>query len=248
MKRAHGVRIKPALCLYNPEEVYRALNKNKEIVSWLDYIAKDYRPEPKQILLIYPCSADKPYTISRSYKRLFGTLDSLGEIRNNIHLMSISEPFALVPEEFYDKSTPAMDWSKFWYDCPGLFRWWCRSNGQPYSKEFLEKSIDILSTCVANFLGRVPNTYQHIVALVRTFSSSLQQKDDHTHRRIIEIAANKANVSVDILPSRQIVRRLVSQRGRFSWDMLGVSHPIVQQYLARYLMKHIDDRSSYLAK
>jgi archaeosine synthase len=237
LKHAKGVDINPTLCFYNPYEVYMALTRNREVRRWLRFIANQYAPPKANILLMYPCSADKPYYKSRSYKTLFKTLSKLGEKRNEIHLATISEPFGLVPEEFYGVKTPWHDWSRSWYDCPGLFEWWCRKYGQPYSKEYLEKSIQILASYVAKFFTRAKalGSYSRVIAFIRTFSSKLEVKETHTHRRIVELAARIAGIEVDLLPPKEVVAEIVSKKGRLAWDVYGVSHPIAQDYLLNYL-------------
>ena len=186
------VHRKEKIKLLNPDDVRKALKKNSKIIKWLKFISNHYNPPHKRVLLIYPCTATKPYEKSRSYKALFRTLSFLNEKRNDIHLMTISEPFGLIPEEFYEKG-----WD---YDCPGLFEWWCNKNGKPFSKEALNESIDILSQYVARFLEKAHKRrcYSKIIAFVRTYSSQLKRKDDHTHRRIIEKASQISGVKVDM--------------------------------------------------
>ena len=242
LKRAKGVGISYELCFYNPYEVYLALTRDSKVRKWLEFIANHYIPPRAKVLLIYPCSTVKPYYVSRLYKTLFKTLSRLGEKRREIHLVTISEPFGLVPEEFYGVRTPWFDWSESWYDCPGLFKWWCRKYGQPYSREFLEKSIQILAGYVAKFLTRAValGSYSKVVAFVRTFSSKLEVREDHTHRRMVELAASMAKVEVDLLPPKEVVAEIVSKRGRLAWDLYGVSHPMAQSYLLNYLRKVLE--------
>ncbi|RSN71494.1 DUF5591 domain-containing protein [Candidatus Methanodesulfokora washburnensis] len=237
LKRAKGVKIERSLCFYNPHEVYTALTNNSEVRKWLEFISNHYTPPKAKILLIYPCSAEKPYHESRSYRRLFSTLSKLGERRKDVHVVTISEPFGLVPEEFYGKKNYWHDWKNSWYDCPGLFEWWCKKYGQPYSKEYLEKCIQILASYVAKFFIKATESYSRIIAFVRTFSSRLEVRDDYTHRRIVELAAKIAKVRVDMLPSKELIAEIVLKRGRFAWDMYGVSHPIAQDYLLNYLIE-----------
>jgi len=122
-KVGREVSIDPTLCLYSPQEVYYALSNHKIVKSWLNFMADLYEYPNKKIILIYPCSTVKPYTKSQSYKQLYRTFSRLERnIVNNIHLITISEPFGLVPSEFYNTSFT-------WYDCPGLFEWWCKKHG-----------------------------------------------------------------------------------------------------------------------
>jgi len=236
-------KIKRTLCFYNPKEVYMALTSNIEVKRWLEFISNHYVPPKVKICLIYPCSAIKPYYESRSYKRLYNTLSKLGDARKQIHVLTISEPFGLVPEEFYRKNTEWHDWENSWYDCPGLFEWWCRRHKQPYSKDYLEKCIKILATYISKFLIRAKarKSYSKIIAFIRTFSSQLKVKEDHTHRRIVELASKIAKVQVDLLPPKQLVKEIVLKRGRLAWDLYGVSHPMAQEYLLRYLLKVLND-------
>jgi archaeosine synthase len=237
------MRIKPSLYLCNPKEVYLALTQNSEVKRWLDFISNHYLPEPRKVLLMYPCSAKKPYTSSRSYRQLYATLSKLGNGRRQIHVVTISEPFGLVPEEFYGRKTPWHDWQNAWYDCPGLFRWWCDRHDQPYSREYLQKCLEILASHVASFLKKVESNkcYSKMVAFVRTYSSQLIEKEDHTHKRIVEMAAKLSNVHVDILPPKEVVSHIVSKRGRLAWDLYGVAHPLAQEYLLNYLKVVLDE-------
>jgi archaeosine synthase len=223
-----------------------ALLKNREVKRWLTFISNHYTPQPAKIFLIYPCSSQKPYHESRSYKILFNTLAKLGERRKYVHVLTISEPFGIVPEEFYGKRTKWHDWKNRWYDCPGLFEWWCRRHKQPYSKEYLEKSINLLAYYVAKFFetlkkeGNCPK----IIAFLRTYSSKLEIRNDYTHRKIIEKAAKIAKLNVEILPDEELISKIVSLRGRLAWDMYGVAHPLAQKYLLRYLKSVLDETTN----
>lgn len=218
------------MCFYTPKEVLDAVTTNSHIKSWLRYISQEYvPPKEKRFLLLYPCSTIKPYPESRSYRILFKTLSSISEDRRDkIHLVTVSEPFGLVPEEFYDKF-------QIWYDCPGLFEWWCKKHKLSYQEIYLEKCIEILAKRVAEFLIRTRKHYTSRVAFVRTLSSNLERKKDHTHARILEKAAKLSGIPLRILPSKRWVTRVVGSRGKFAWDMYGVAHPITQRFLLNFL-------------
>lgn len=237
-KKGKGVKIRQNLCFYTPEDVYKAVTHDRSIMKWLSFISNHYLPpSDKKILLVFPCSTEKPYHKSRSYRMLFKTLDKLGEGRRLVHLVTISEPYGLVPEEFYGKKTEWHDWKNEWYDCPGLFEWWCKRHNQPYSQEYVEKTVDSLSQYVARFFmkAKTGNCYSKIIAFVRPCTSTLITRKDHTHRRIIERAAETAGVEVEIIPTKRVVSKIVKERGRMAWDMYGVAHPIAQVYLLRHL-------------
>lgn len=240
VKRGKGVKILPELCAYTPREVYNLLTRNERIKTWFKIIGNHYYPDPsKKILLLYPCSTTKPFWKSRSYKALFRTLDELSEYRKYIHLVTISEPFGLVPEDFYGRKGEGYNWSDEWYDVPGLFEWWVRRNGLPYEEEYLDKSIEIIAEDVAQYLTKTRDIYKERIAFVRSYSSSLERKKDHTHRRIVELASEISGVKVKILPSRYLVKKIVEKYGRFAWDMYGVAHPEAQQYLKTHLKESI---------
>lgn len=146
-------------------------------------------------------------------------------------------------KNFSGKKTRWHDWENSWYDCPGLFQWWCDRNNQPYSQDFLDKSIELLAGYLAKFFkkARDERYYEKIIAFVRTYSSNLEKKKDHTHRRILEIAAEIANVNIEILPPPSVVVNIVKKKGRFAWDMYGVAHPMAQQYLLKRLKAVLND-------
>jgi len=239
-KKGIDVRIPLELCAYTPKEVYDLLINNQRIKSWFTIIGNHYYPDlSKKILLLYPCSTTKPFWKSRSYKVLYKTLSELSQYRKSIHLVTISEPFGLIPEDFYGKKGEGYNWDDEWYDVPGLFEWWVKRKKLPYEKEYLDKSIEIIAKNIAQYLEKTKDIYKKRIAFVRTYSSSLKKKDDHTHRRMIEAASKIAGVKVDILPSRYLVKKIVKKHGKFAWDMYGVAHPEAQEYLKRHLKSAI---------
>lgn len=228
-----------SLKLYNPRQVLEALTENRKVLQWLEFISNHYLPEPKHVLLLYPCSTIKPYILSRSYRMLYNTLFSLGDLREKIHVITVSEPFGLVPEEFYGKRIEWHDWEKDWYDCPGLFEWWCRKHNQLYSMEDFKKCVDILSDYVAKFLEKTKDRYKVRIAFVRTYTSKLRHSHNHTHFIIVKTASKKAGVKVEFHPPKRIVKRIVEKYGKCAWDFYGVAHPYAQKYLKFLLIKKI---------
>ncbi len=233
-KIGKGVEINRSLCFYSPREVFNALSENEHVRDWLTFISSRYLFPKKEILLIYPCSTTKPYNKSQSYKQLFKTLERLPpNKRDKIHLVTISEPFGLVPSEFYDRSF-------MWYDCPGLFEWWCQKNGTEYDVQYLDRSIAILADYVGQSVHRAIKKfhYRKVIGFVRTYSSSIEKRKDHTHRRILEQASQKFGLDIELLPNERVIRRIVNSRGHFAWDMYGPGHPIAQDLLFKYLSEN----------
>jgi len=233
-----NIIIRSDLILRNPYEVYIAITQNEDIKRWHKFISEYYLPPPgKKIFLFYPCSNTKPYTEARSYKLLFKNLASLGEKRKFVHVLTVSEPFALVPEEFFNKKTEWYDWKNGWYDCPGLFKWWCKKVGETYDEYYAQLCIDILAKVIKNFLNRLSLAYTSndfkCIGFVRTMSSSLRVISDHTHRKILEKAGANSKIKIELLPSRSFIKSLVQKRGHIAWDFYGVAHPLSQRYLIK---------------
>jgi len=221
------------IVLLNPRAVFRAITNNEFIREWLEYIAYEYVPPgDKKVLLFYPCSNVKPYYRSRLYKALYITLSKLGQDREKIHVVSVSEPFGIIPEDLYSYFDRIG-----WYECPGLFKWWCQKSKQPYEPELVRKCIDILADYVATFLIRTREVYKVRIAFVRTVSSGLKRRLDHTHANIVEKASHISGVYVELLPPTSLVSEIIKQRGRLAWDFYGVAHPIAQDFLLMYLKR-----------
>ena len=230
-----GVCDKP-IVLLNPRAVLRAITNDGRIRRWLEYMAYEYvPPDDKEILLFYPCSNVKPYYKSRLYKALYITLGKLGQDREKIHVISVSEPFGMVPEDLYSHFD-----RMGWYECPGLFRWWCQKNGQPYEPNLVRKCIDTLAEYVATFLTRTRKVYKARIAFVRTVSSGLRRRLDHTHANIVERASYISKVYVKLLPPISLISEIIKRRGRLAWDFYGVAHPIAQDFLLMYLRQMLD--------
>lgn len=244
LKRAKGAAsIQPSLCFYSTLETLDCLRRNRQVKLWLEFVANHYVPKHHDVLLIYPCSADKPYDMSRSYVQLYRTLSRLGKDRERVHVVTVSEPFGLVPEEFYGKKTRWHDWRNDWYDCPGLFKWWCKTHGTRYSEAEADESIRILSRYIARFLRKVESRrrYKKIIAFVRTLSAGLKETRDQTHRRILKEAASISGVKIRMIPGSRTISRIVQESGPYAWDMYGVAHPRAQEYLYRQLRNILND-------
>ena len=57
------------IVLLNPYDVLKALTSNGPVRRWLEFVAHEYEPpDGKEVLLLYPCSAVKPYSQSRLYR------------------------------------------------------------------------------------------------------------------------------------------------------------------------------------
>ena len=88
-----------------------------DVARWRKRLEARYRkPEHASVLLLIPCSAKKPYSMSQSHMRFRQTLEESGRI-DAVHEVIVTSPLGLVPRElelFY----PAQD-----YDIPVTGHW-----------------------------------------------------------------------------------------------------------------------------
>jgi len=243
VKRAHGVNISRSLCLYTPKEVYFGIKNNKKIKNWLRFIKYNYDPSKTlgisyiKILFLYPCSAVKPYLNSRQYTILMNTLSSVSkDWQSSVHLITVSEPFALIPYELYEKFTKR----NLWYDCPGLFKWWCSKHKLPYEKEYAIKALDILSAVIAKFLERTKHFYEERIAFVRIPYNGAPDYL-YTHYYLVKRASKISNVHVKIYPEKRFINKFIKRHSQRSWQFWGIAHRDSQEYLKGILLKVLGD-------
>jgi archaeosine synthase alpha-subunit len=77
-------------------------HRRPEMVRFRERLIERYRPPPsKTVLLLVPCSKTKPYRRSRSHRRLLGALEGVRPLER-VHVVSVSSPIGLVPQELED--------------------------------------------------------------------------------------------------------------------------------------------------
>ena len=67
-----------------------------EVVRFAERVLDRYSPPEVDILLLLPCSARKPYSISNSHQRF---IRALGKSRKFVHEMIVTSPMGIVPRE-----------------------------------------------------------------------------------------------------------------------------------------------------
>ena len=111
----------PELCLFNPTQTLFALKNHPKIINWHNYLLNHYFPKKKEVLLLFPCAANKPWiegeTKSKNYQILYKLLNS-HNLRKKVSLHTISEPLTIIGESDYSKMPM--------YDNPGLFHWFTK--------------------------------------------------------------------------------------------------------------------------
>ena len=82
--------------------VYAEALRRPEMVRFRARLLERYRPPPsKSVLLLVPCSRTKPYRRSRSHRRFLSVLEGR-RAAERVHVVSVSSPIGLVPQELED--------------------------------------------------------------------------------------------------------------------------------------------------
>jgi hypothetical protein len=102
----------PELCAYSPGETKKLLNH--EIIKDYHKNIINYKiPEKYKTIILVPCAKSKPWLNCRK-GNLYPSYNKIKNERNDVYFVTISEPLAIVPQDFWD-SFPQ-------YDNPGLFK------------------------------------------------------------------------------------------------------------------------------
>jgi predicted RNA-binding protein len=137
--------LNPKLFLPNPADVLRALDESP-IKEWLEFIAYEHVAAKHKILLFVPCTARKPYEPPRDkfHKSLFEL-----EKKYDVYLVSVSEPLAIEPREYWN-----FRWKGYnlIYDAP--FFPWIRNYGYKWSDEIAARVWNRLSAVVSSWYER----------------------------------------------------------------------------------------------
>ena len=90
--------------------------RRPDIFRYRQYISDIYtKPPGRDIALLIPCSARKPYSESKSHKRI---IEALGPYRSALHELIVTSPVGLVPREL-ESTYPAR-----FYDIPVIGDWY----------------------------------------------------------------------------------------------------------------------------
>ncbi|HEX9990990.1 MAG TPA: tRNA-guanine transglycosylase [Chloroflexia bacterium] len=135
-------------------------------------------PEDKRILLIIPCSGEKPYSSSRTHRLIAERLkQSAGEHYDKIHIVTLSGLYGPVPRE--QETCPAV----LGYD----FRLDPRDKAQ----------IDLLTERLTEYLNRFGDHYESCIGYATSLS----------YRCVLE-EVSKRSSSLSVLPRKLKRRRL----------------------------------------
>lgn len=88
-----------------------------DIVRWRERMRTRYRrPSSAKVLVLFPCSAKKPYSLSRSHRRFRAAVRASGA-ELSVHEVVVTSPLGIVPREL-EMFYPAKD-----YDIPVTGHW-----------------------------------------------------------------------------------------------------------------------------
>ncbi len=86
-----------------------------DLTTYREKIASEYtKPHGKEVLLLLPCSARKPYSWSKSHQRI---IEALSGLRSRVHEVIVTSPVGLVPRDL-EGIYPAA-----FYDIPVIGQW-----------------------------------------------------------------------------------------------------------------------------
>jgi len=120
--------------------------KRIEVKRFANRVIERYEPPVRQILLLLPCSARKPYSKSHSHKKF---IDAIGTYRGCIHELILTSPLGIVPREL-EVVYPAA-----FYDIPVTGYWDLEEREWVASclRAYLKRNLSNYKMIVAHFSG-----------------------------------------------------------------------------------------------
>lgn len=202
-------------------------------------------PEWKRIALFLPCAAQKPYSLSRTHRRVINVINNIvnGGI-NPIHEIIVGEPLGVVPREWEEKY-PAAHYNMIldtWFPLNILHQ--RRKENIPddiieiretqgitnQKRRNTRTVIDELSKRVAEFLKKTRENYSFKLAYLRG-----------THRKILERASKLSNVPIHFVIDKKLRSAVIQEKGTFYWIMNGLRSPISLKKLEKDLSRVLDN-------
>jgi len=116
--------------------------KRIEVKRFANRVLERYEPPARPILLILPCSARKPYSLSNSHTKF---IDAIAGCRGHVHEIILTSPLGVVPREL-EVSYPAA-----FYDIPVTGYW------DAEEREWV-------SSCLRAYLTKNQKIYEAVVA------------------------------------------------------------------------------------
>jgi archaeosine synthase len=121
LDRAHGVDLLPFTPVHRDRPLLALTRESLgriEVTSWFETLTERYRPPPSaRVLVLLPCSARKPYSLSRSHRRM---AEAMSGVANRAAVLEVvlTSPLGAVPREL-ERTYPAAQ-----YDIPVSGEWY----------------------------------------------------------------------------------------------------------------------------
>lgn len=196
---------------------------NPSVLEFHNYVINKYIvPQNKTIALFIPCTAKKPYSCSKTHRKITGTIQSCHEIdHTTIHELIVSEPLGIVPRDLESKY-PAAHYDMVldsWFPLKQIpeIR---KNNNKEILKEKTEKRLNcldkrelvrILSERVAKYLSKTQHKYDYHLAYLRS-----------SQKEILMNASEISGVEIKFILKNDYVKSLCSTKGNFYWIMNGL--------------------------
>ena len=131
-----------------------------EIRRFRDKVLNDYHPpEHKRVLVLLPCSAKKPYSLSKTHK-MFASAIRTGDHETLVHEVVVTSPLGIVPREL-ETFFPANA-----YDIPVTGEWKCEE------KKFIRMMLEgLLSHGYDRVLKHLGDGYEFLDGMVETIDT-----------------------------------------------------------------------------
>jgi hypothetical protein len=219
-----------------------------DVVKLRKRILKSYDP-PKEarIALFVPCSKTKPYRHSRTHKAIDETIDNAlirASVESNIlDIIVISEPIGVVPRS-WELHYPAMNYDMVLPTWMPLDKLNAQSlTGEGRSRTFMNLPkgsngkgagsktkiiVNQLSGVIAEFLKAKAQHYDRILGYVRS-----------THRRMLDLAAKRAGVQIQMIPTEEEIRGIIDEFGKLHWAFQGLRGKPARTILVKRLEQYV---------
>lgn len=144
-----------------------------DLVEYRNRITGSYRrPNGKDILLLIPCSARKPYSQSESHRKI---IDALSGLRSRVHEVIVTSPVGLVPRDL-EGIYPAA-----FYDIPVIGKWY-------------DEEKAMINNMLRQFISR--NNYPCIIAFVKEDLDFIRQALPDSAKFIRGSAKEQSDIAI----------------------------------------------------
>ena len=213
-----------------------ALTPTELLKVWREPITQNYfttlfnewKPDPqKNILLFLPCTSVKPYSESNLYKTILEKLEK-ENIRNQIQIITISDLFACVPEQ-YERWYPITS-----YECP------------PMISGIIDKDLEFNQEDYSIMFGRL---YLKIAQFLTKFNTNYPYKFSYTkgiYFQLINFASSHSKVYVKEILTTQRSNIIKGEEGQMYWSYNGLKDEQSLQYLINDIKQALVDREKSL--